>query len=55
MIPIERIRDPFTRKAWESLYVHRFDSLKYLPVGETEYGLDLARGQTVKVISVSQF
>ena len=47
MIPIERIPEPFTRKARESFYIDKFSSLKRLPVDEIEHGLNMSRGQTI--------
>ena len=47
MIPIEKITDTFVRKARESLYIKIFKSLKRLPVGEIEHGLNLSRGQII--------
>ena len=47
MIPIEKITDPFARKARESLYIQKFKSLKRLPLGEIEHGLNLSRGQII--------
>ena len=47
MIPIEKIPDNFTRKARESFYIEKFQSLKRLGVTEVEHGLNLSRGQTV--------
>ena len=47
MIPIEKIREPFRRKARESFYIEKFATLKRLPVTEIEHGLNLSRGQTI--------
>ena len=47
MIPIEKIRDPFRRKARESFYIEKFATLKRLAVTEIEHGLNLSRGQTI--------
>ena len=47
MIPIEKISDPFVRKARESFYIQKFESLKRLAVTEIEHGLNMSRGQTI--------
>ena len=47
MIPIEKIPDPFIRKAREAFYIKKFASLKRLPVIEIEHGLNMSRGQTI--------
>ena len=47
LIPIEKIQEPFTRKARESFYIHKFSSLKRFSVTEIEHGLNLSRGQTI--------
>ena len=47
MIPIERIAEAFTRKARESFYIQKLETLKRLPVTEIEHRLNLSRGQTL--------
>ena len=46
MIPIERIEDPFIRKAREALYIKKFKTLKRLSVTDCEHGLNMFPGQT---------
>ena len=46
MIPIEKIEDPYIRKAREAFYINKFNSLKRLSVTEIEHGLNMSRGQT---------
>ena len=46
MIPIERIEDPFIRKAREALYIKKFKTLKRLSVTDCEHDLNMFPGQT---------
>ena len=46
-IPIEKISDPFTRKARESFYIKTLKSLKKFDLSDVEHGLNLSRGQTI--------
>ena len=46
MIPIEKIADPFIRKAREAYYIKKLQTLKRLDVNEIEHGLNVSPGQT---------
>ena len=46
MLPIEKISDPFRRKAREAFYIRQFATLKRLPVTDIEHGLNMSPGQT---------
>ena len=46
MLPIEKISDPFRRKAREAHYIRVFATLKRLPVTDIEHGLNMSPGQT---------
>ena len=46
MLPIEKSgKDPFLRKARESFYIKKFQSLKLKSVSDIEHGLNLDKGQ----------
>ena len=46
LLPIEKISDPFIRKARESYYIKKFCSLKKRDISDIEHGLNLSTGQS---------